>query len=270
MNKTLMRGCGIGCGVVALLVLMLVGGGAWFAREMGREYKVVQETEEALFAAEGDLASWTPPPGLVPGPDRLAAFVAVRQGLAEWRTQLDTDMERFRGEREKGGPLGLWNSIRAGSDMGLTFARFWAARNRELVEQGMGASEYAWLYGLAYYGYLGRDPGAGAQPFDISGGSGVEVSVGDDETPPEAARRRAHDLLAALVERAQGSPDGVTVEEIELEARLLAADPHRVPWQDGLPDALASAFAPHAAALEAGWSETVNPLELMFELDEPR
>ncbi len=271
MNKTLMKGCGIGCGVVALLILMLVGGGAWFAREMGREYKTVQESEKALFAAEGALDAWLPPAGVVPGADRLGVFLAVRADLAEWRAQLETDMDRFRQERERGGPLGLWNSIRSGSDMGLTFARFWGARNRALVEQGMGPAEYAWLYGLAYYAYLGRDPGAGAQPFDMSGGTGVQVKVGDDrEAPPEAARRRAHDLLAAVFDRAEGAADGVAAVELEDESRRLAADPHRVPWQDGLPAPLEAAFTPHAAALEAAWSETVNPLELMFQLDEAR
>jgi hypothetical protein len=271
MNKTLMKGCGIGCGVVALLILMLVGGGAWFAREMGREYKTVQETEESLFAAEGDLQAWSPPAGLVPGGERLAVFLAVRADLAEWRTQLETDMDRFRQERERGGLLGTWNSIRSGSDMGLTFARFWGARNRALVEQGMGPAEYAWLYGLAYYAHLGRDPGAGAQPFDISGGSGVQVKVGQEsETPPEAARRRAHDLLAAVLERAEGADAGVGAADVADENRRLAADPRRVPWQDGLPAPLEAAFAPHAAALEATWSEAVNPLELMFQLDEGR
>ncbi|HPF70529.1 MAG TPA: hypothetical protein PLQ13_07675, partial [Candidatus Krumholzibacteria bacterium] len=86
MNKTLMKGCGIGCGVVALLMLVLVGGGAWFAREMGREYKAVQESEKALVEAEGDLAAWAPPAGLVPTADRLALFLTIREANAEWRT----------------------------------------------------------------------------------------------------------------------------------------------------------------------------------------
>ncbi len=268
MNKTLMKGCGIGCGVVALLMLVLVGGGAWFAREMGREYKAVQESEKALVEAEGDLAAWAPPAGLVPTADRLALFLTIREANAEWRTQLETDMARFRAEKDKGGVVGFWNSIRAGSDMGLTFARYWGARNRTLTDRGMGPGEYAWLYGLTYYAFQGRDPAAGAQPFDFERGGGVQVKVevGRDD-PAQAAKRRVHDLLAPFVEAAAPADDGVTADELAAEQVRLADDPLRAPWQDSLPGTLAAAIAPFAPRLDATWSEAANPLELMFDLE---
>ena len=271
MNKTLMKGCGIGCGVVALLFMVLVGGGAWFARQMGQEYKVVQETETALVEAEGGLDAWTPAAGLVPAPERVAVFVAVRTRTGEWRAKLDAGINEFAAERARGGGIGgLWRSMRSGSDLGLMYAGFWSARNRILLEEGMGPAEYSWLYGLVYYGWLGEDPGAGAGAFEVRQSSGlqVEVKVGGHD-PAHDARVRAHDLLAPMLAAAEpGDEAAVTAAELAAEIERLALDPTRVPWQDGLPAGLTAAFAPHRAALEAAWSAAVNPLELMFNLED--
>jgi hypothetical protein len=46
----------------------------------------------------------------------------------------------------------------------------------------------------------------------------------------------------------------------------MALDPLRVPWQDGLPEVLAAAFAPHRGDLAAAWDEAVNPGELLFDV----
>lgn len=269
MNRTVVKGCGIGCGVVALLFLLLAGGGAWFAREMGREYKVVQQTEQALVADLGGLADWSPPPGLVPAPERVAVFATVRARTGEWRAQLGTDIDRFSAQRERGGPVGFWHAIRAGSDLGLTYARFWTERNRVLHAEGMGPAEYAWLYGLAYYAWLGHDPGAGASNLRFERGGGLQVEVQTDrEDPAVRARARMHDLLApALAAAVAGEGGGVTAAELAAERERLELDPRRVPWQDGLPEPLAAAFVPHRAVLESAWSEATNPLELMFDLE---
>ncbi|MFO7608622.1 MAG: hypothetical protein R6X35_05405 [Candidatus Krumholzibacteriia bacterium] len=270
MNRTVLKGCGIGCGVVALLFLVLVGGGAWFAREMGREYKIVQETEDALVGAHGGLADWSPPAGLLPEPERVAVFADVRAGTGEWRRQLEADIARFAAERDRGGIAGFWHTVRAGSDLGLTYARFWTARNRVLMDQGMGPAEYAWLYGQVYYAWLGHDPGAGADNLKFEPGQGgavrVEFEAGRHD-PVQDQRERMHDLLAPVVSLAEpGSGGGLGADELAAEAERLDLDPTRVPWQDGLPEALAAVFAPHREVLAAAWSEQANPLELMFDL----
>ncbi len=186
MNSKVMKGCGIGCGVVAVLFLALVGGGAWFARQMGREYKTVEQTEQALFLAQGGLEAWTPPPGLVPPAGRLEIFAAARDSTAEWRGKLAGDIARFQAEHEQGRGVGkVWRSVRAGSDLGLTYARYWTARNRALTNLGMGPAEYAWYFDLVYYADLGHDPGAGAGTFDIKRSEGLEVS----DRPPATAIR---------------------------------------------------------------------------------
>ncbi len=270
MNKTLMKGCGISCGVIALLFLVLVGGGAWFARQMGQEYKVVEETETALLDAFAVEGGWTPAPGLVPAEDRLAVFVTVRQRTDEWRRKLDQGIGEFAAERAKGGGVGgLWRSMRSGSDLGLMYAGFWSARNRILLEEGMGPAEYTWLYGLAYQAWLGHDAAAGVGAFDVSRGQGlrVEVEVGQAD-PAHEARVRLHELLVPLLTGAEaGGEGGVTAAALVDEQLRLETDPTRVPWQDNLPAVIGAAFAPHRAALEATWSEAVNPLELMFDLE---
>jgi hypothetical protein len=270
MNRNLKLGLGIGCGVVALLFLLLLGGGVWFARNMGREYKVVQASEEALIEAHGDFAAWTPPAGLVPAPERVAAFASVRTRLGEWGDLLATGARGFATARQEGrGVTGLWRQMRAGSDLGLLYAGFWSARNRILLEEDMGPGEYAWFYALVYYAWLGQDPGAGADSVEVLDGGGVRVTIdtGGEADAAARARRRLHALLVPALERAEaGGGAGVSAQALADERERLAVDPLRVPWQDGLPEVLAAAFAPHRGELAAAWREEVNPVELIFDV----
>ena len=67
---------------------------------------------------------------------------------------------------------GWWGRTGEAHDLTQVMAGFWLARNEALTKAAMGPAEYTWLYGLAYFGWLGHDPAAGRQAMGISGGSG--------------------------------------------------------------------------------------------------
>jgi len=257
------KGLGIGCGVLVLIGALLAGGGVWFARQMSDDYKLVRAGEEALHEAYGLPDQWAPP-NLVPAPERVEAFLTVRRDLAEWQVLLATGVVRMAAlGSQDGNPLKRFvERLQAGSEMASQYAGFWAARNQALLDVEMGAGEYIWLYHLAYHAWLGMDPAEGAaQP-----GFGSPDGQGPRDHDYQARQRLRH-LVTGMLER--GIPP---VEEERTwraeELGRLAADPTRYPWQTDLPLAVAEAFAAHRMALEASWSPLVNPVELLFEVEE--
>ena len=264
-------GLGIGCGAVALIFLLVIGGGIFFARQMADQYRGVHDSEADLLAATGEVVAWRAPLRGVPTTERLDAFLAVRTDLSEWRTRLTGAVETFLASRRAGGsgPFHWWRLFRAGSDLAPVYAGFWTARNEALLARRMNPAEYIYLYVLAYYADLGRPPDDGYQ----------QAAGGETSAAPEGAAVERQRMLAELRDvllpilttmpflnpETPEPGDGLTAAEVGRELERLARAPERLPWQDGLPPALAPAFAPYRQRLAPLYSPLINPVELLFE-----
>jgi len=150
-------GLGIGCGALLLIVVGILGMGTWYAGRINQEYKEVTDSEKALLAAtEGDRG-FTPPPGGIPGPERIEVFLAVREDLESWRETMATASRQFAVDQESqraGGLKDLMKLFNTGSDLMPTYAGFWTARNETLLAHEMGPGEYEYIYRLVYQTWL--------------------------------------------------------------------------------------------------------------------
>jgi len=150
-------GLGIGCGVMLLFVVGILGVGTWYAGRINQEYKEVTDSEKALLAAtEGD-SGFRPPPGGIPGPERIEVFLAVREDLDSWRRTMATASGQFADDQDRqrtGGLMDLVKLLNTGSDLMPTYAGFWTARNETLLAHEMGPGEYAYIYRLVYQTWL--------------------------------------------------------------------------------------------------------------------
>lgn len=271
MSRRTRTGIGIGCGVVAVILLVVVGGAIYLAKQMTEQYKTVHETEQTLLAATGEVAAWQAPVGGVPESSRLEAFTAVRADLDEWRANLDTAIDAFLVKKGSGqGGLGhWWRMFQAGSDLAPVYAGYWTARNESLLARGMSPAEYIYLYVLAYYGDLGYSSEDGYH-VDPEGrdASGAERADIDRNRMLVELRQVLQPVLARMVfvtDAGEVAHAGLTPAEVDRELERLAQAPRRLPWQDGLPPALAAAFAPYRLELATSYSPMVNPVELLFE-----
>lgn len=153
-------GLGIGCGLAILVFVGVVGVATWYATRINAEYKDVRDTEERLIAATEGEDGYRPPPGGLPAPVRIEAFLAVRQDLAPWLETLVESNEQFLADQEKqqdGGMLDALKLFFTGSDLMPVYAGFWTARNETLLEHGMGPGEYVYIYKLVYDTWLGLE-----------------------------------------------------------------------------------------------------------------
>lgn len=153
-------GLGIGCGALLLVLVGILGVATWYAGRINEEYKQVKDSEKALIAATETEAGYRPPPGGIPGPERIEVFLAVQETMTGWRRTLRSASGEFARDqdRQRTGGLGdLFKLVNTGSDLAPVFAGFWTARNEALLEQGMGPGEYAYIYRLVYQTWLGQE-----------------------------------------------------------------------------------------------------------------
>jgi hypothetical protein len=154
------RGLGIGCLIVALVVVAILGVGTWYAGRINEEYKEVRDSEKALLAATEKEEEFRPPVGGIPGPDRIEVFLKVREELAPWCRTMASASGQFADDRERqraGGVKNLLRVVNTGSDLMPVYAGFWVARNEVLLNHGMGPGEYSYIFRLVYLTWLKPD-----------------------------------------------------------------------------------------------------------------
>ncbi len=160
MDRKLKWGLGIGCGLVALVVVGILGVGTWYAGRINQEYKEVRDSENVLLAATEKEAGFRPPDGGIPSPVRIEIFLQVREDLVSWRRTMASASGQFATDRERqraGGVMDLLRVVNTGSDLMPIYAGFWVARNEALLDHGMGPGEYSYIYRLVYLTWLQPD-----------------------------------------------------------------------------------------------------------------
>ena len=247
-----MAGCGIavvvGLGLIVLFGYLTL---APFRQAVEDERKIAEHTASAPF---------TPAPDGSIAPDRVQAFLSVRtalagpcEGIAEFDRALQ-QMEALDGRedvpRTEALKLAL-STTKAAMGMARKLGTFFAARDKALLDAGMGLDEYEWIYVLAYHGQL-------LQPRERD-----ERRAFHDA----AVNARVADSLRSVLERqraalaaAGGTPEQLASLDAELAA--MADDPRRLPWQDGLPDAVVASLAPFREQLDQAFCASAVGIEL--------
>ncbi len=282
MNKQLKLGLSIGCGFLVVVVLLVVGGGTYWATNTGKEFKAAIQVEKKLNKEYGVLGVYQPAGWGVPPENRVATFVQIRQSMAEYQLGMQMALEQYinqKNEHSGSGFMETINAVRAGSRLGPAYAQFWQARNEKLLEYGMGAGEYAYIYGLAYYGFLGHDPGEGVDGLGGLSTSepmvGVRVVVADSDqelSQAEKARRRAASMILDFFEKVEfqtdGNPDpGLVVWQAEMQTEIVNfnANPFHILFQTQKSETLENIFGKFRKDLEDAYASRVDPLELFFQ-----
>jgi hypothetical protein len=265
-------GCAVGC----LLVVLALGGFAWmgyrWAQTATEVIEAAEQAEDRLQAEYGLVRDFTPPAGPV-ATDRIEAFLAVRELMEPQRTALAESVEALAPAAGKSGAVGGLRAARAGISMAPRILEFARARNEALLEIGMGPGEYAWMYWLTYFAWLGH-------PVDESllndimearskSDSAMQMHIdGMDIEHMERLLRR--DLVAMLqnleVEIAVHPERAELKELVASELEAIDGDSSRMPWEDGLPEAFVVGLDPYRIRFEDSYSRATNPFELL-ELD---
>lgn len=271
-------GCGIGCGVLLLLVLIAAGAIAFFVRDVSKPFDSAIDLREDLEQQHGEVAEFRPWPGGAVPADRLEAFLRVRESCAESRRGLEQIFRMFDLSEEKALELEEKSFLEQMSfafgmskqAIGLApeLGKFYAERNQALVDAEMGLGEYTYIYVLAYYSWLGHSPGDGPGDVHVTVDAGG-AAAGAERRPRVPARWAQRRVRRDFVQMLRNQLDSVAAEAdaswwetLAGEIEAMESDSRRVPWQDGLPRPIADAFEPFRARLEPTYSASLNAFEL--------
>lgn len=258
-------GCAIGCALV-VFVIVAAGIGGWrLVKGTIDGMRAAAETQRELEARFGGPRDWVPPlDGAVPA-ERMEAFLEVRGLLAESRLELDrmlTALVAPKGDQTLPGAI---RALEAGASIGPAVGDYLAARDRALLDVGMGLGEWTWIDVLVYHAWLGEPLTPPDEP--RSGDGRVQVHVGGDLSAEGGVRQARGDVYAMMRNlrealEAAGDVDPAWRDAVEQEMTRLRGDPSRLPWQDGAPDRVAGSFEPFRERLQATWS----PRTAVFDL----
>jgi hypothetical protein len=265
-------GCGIGCGLALLVVILAVAGGYFGIKNIAR---AVDESTEAMNAVQkrfGSAWDYCPDPAGTVSDDRVEAFLAVRDATAARREGMEGDLAALSEAESEASPASMARAMKAGFGLVPAMMGYFTDRNRAYLDFNLGPGEYLFLYAVTYYSWLGKSPADGP-PFVIVGDDQGHRRLSEEEIREqrlaEAGERVNRPLLrmlrnqlAALGEDREPASVSEWRRRLEDEIRALESDPRRVPWQDGLPEALSSSLEPYRERLEASYSELCNPIEL--------
>ncbi len=281
-TKKWLIGCGIGCGVVILIVVILIASGYFFIKNIVDEFEDTEALTEVLTERFGRMPDFCPnPEGTIP-PERIEAFLSARQAFQPIREEIARSMEALSRKKdiddiEVGKPKSIFTLMRLGFGIIPQTAEFIKTRNEALLEANMGLGEYYYIYVLAYYSWLGKNPEDGPG-FQIVGpdedeGFGAWEREDSEEIRRERMLRRINRMLLPMLrnqlEKLQ-TEGGVVASgdwphKLGQEIEALEDDRERLVWQDGLPESIEASLLPFRDQLEASYNPLTNPLEMMIE-----
>jgi len=254
-----LKGCGIGCGVAIVLIILVSVGGSIV---MMNPFRDAVEIRETLVDRHGSVNDFTPQPdGEIPA-DRMEAFLQVRRAVQEHCAEIGaTDvgieaMDRLDGQ-EKPGTMAILGAFREASKavfgMGTVMGEFFRARNAALLEVDMSLGEYSYIYALAY-GVTIVGPETDEQA--ATGDAHLSTRV------RETLRLQLRNRLAAMDEQPE---EWEGTEERRLlvgEIAILEDHPERLPWCDVRPPSLQASLAAYEPQLAELYCPDATHLEL--------
>jgi len=265
-----LTGCGLGCGVLALVGIGACVVATLYIEHTFRGIEKAIASHDALTAELGDVGAYAPPPDGAPPPDRLELFVAVREEVAGERARVERAVTELPPPELTVAVVGkIRLGVEALGDLVDSIGTYLRARNLALLERRMSVGEYVYIYTLAFYSALGHTPGEA--PEVRQDPDGVRIAVFDEGGFNEQAVRRRYRRYILGMVREQLASAGPEAEagdgpswrsRLEREIQRLEVDPGRVLWQDGLPPPVEAALRPFRDRLEATYSAATNPIEL--------
>lgn len=282
-TKKWLIGCGVGCGVIIIIAVILVVTGVFYVKNLVKGFEESVAIMDTLTERYGKITEYTPnPDGTIP-PDQIEIFLRVRKELLPALEQI-SDSIYILSDGEWGGaklPEEEQSSTITKIKTGLTLipqiSEYYKSRNQALLNEGMGPGEYYYIYVITYYSWMGK-PLMDGPDFQIGEDNDrPRFRDWDDEESREIRRdqilRRMHRMILPImknqyIELTKAPPEEIDEawrSALEAEIAALEEDRYRLPWEDGVPEVIADSLEPFRSRLGESYSSVTNMLELAIE-----
>ena len=254
-SRKWLKGCGIGCGVVMLLVVLALVGGSFVMIGPFRKAVDVRETLDERYGGVNEFVPWAD--GGIPA-SRVEAFLEVRRSIQDNCAKMGSlddglaAIERLDAEEDPdpeevatamGESISVMKSV---FGMGASMGDFYLARNSALLEAEMSLGEYTYIYTLVYGPTI----------------AGASEDVYLTRRVRETLRQQLRHRLTAMEDQLDVWGDTEERGLLEDEIAVLEADPDRLPWQTTRPPSLQAALSGYEHQLKALYCAGVSEHEL--------
>ena len=282
-TKKWLIGCGIGCGVVIVGLVILGTAGYFFVKDIVKDFKETEILMDTLTERYGTTREFSPDPDGAIRPARIEIFLAVRSSMAPVMEEMErtinilSEMEQTDRDTEEPS-ANIFTKIKTGFGFATQIAEFFRSRNQALLDNDMGMGEYYYIYVMSYYSLLGKSPTDGP-PFSVDdqADGGRIISTGrrreTQEDRMDSMLRRVHRQIFPMLQNqykrliegdvSRTKEKWRTALAAEIEA--MESDRYRLPWGDGLPDILKTSLEPYRSRLESSYSAMLNIFEGITE-----
>lgn len=280
-TKKWLIGCGIGCGVIVVIVALLIIGGVIYIKNIVRGFEDSEAIMRVLTEKYGRVTEYCPEPDGTIKPDRIEAFLNARELMMAEREKLERSISLLTdgdwgGEIDVESSGNVFQKIKIGFGLIPKIADFFKARNQALLDEEMGMGEYYYLYMITYYSWL-RKPVIDGPDIqferDDRGYRGDWDKEESEDVRRDMVTRRLHRMILPMLHNQydkliqSGRTDILEAWRDALKAEIdaLEADRYRLVWEDGLPEVIVSSLSPFRQRLEASYSPILNTLEVSLE-----
>ncbi|MBN2246085.1 MAG: hypothetical protein JW755_09600, partial [Candidatus Aminicenantes bacterium] len=282
-TKKWLVGCGVGCGVIIIIAVILVVTGVFYVKNLVKGFEESTAVMKTLTERYGRISEYSPDPKGNIEPDRLESFLGIRKNLIP-SLEMISDSIYILSDGEWGGKeipeeeqSSTINKIKTGLNLIPQISEYYRSRNQALLEEEMGPGEYFYIYMITYYSWMGKSLMDGP---DFQIGEDNErprFRDWDDEESREIRRdqilRRMHRMILPMmknqyIKMMEAPPEEIDEtwrKALEAEIEALEEDRYRLPWEDGVPDVIANSLEPFRSRLEESYSSVTNMLELAIE-----
>jgi hypothetical protein len=276
--KKWLIGCGIGCGAIILILIILGAGGYFFFRNMIEGFRNTEAMMSKLTERFGRIEDFCPDPDGAIKPERIEAFLSVRDTFAPARQKLEVSFEALRKGKEEIEVKESKNVIKMISlGFGLLpqISELLKSRNQALLDKEMGMGEYYFIYAVSYYSWLKKSPedGPDVQFMEFEGRRDYRDNRELLEVRRELMLKRVNrqvlpmlrNQLKKLTESDKSGVQAKWRKKLEAEVKAMESDHVRIAWKEGLPAAIEASLRPFKERLEASYSIMTNSLEMSME-----
>ncbi len=251
--KTTAVGCGIA--LVAAIALPVILGVMIVA-----PLNQAVDDREVIEEKFGTQEDYVPPASGAPTADRVELFLEIQRSLVDVCSDLENAEQQVarlesvddQDEIDRIEVMKMaFSTTKSMMGVGPVIGQLYEIRNRGLLEAEMGLGEFTYLFVMGFHDELLNPSGE----FQLFGPGPVNSRVRG------ALRSMLENQSAAM--REQGFAED-EISALEAEIKILQDDTSRIPWQDGLPPAIAASFEPFRRELAASFCPAAAPLELMI------
>lgn len=281
-SSKLITGCGIGCGVFVLIIIISGVMLFTFIKNVGEDIDKIEVVENAMEEKFGKVEQYVPEFPI--SEKRLNTFLSIRDSLNLQAKELVEEIDNISDEIEDDEKeKSFWETIgiiKSGLNIIPAVVEYYSTRSQLFLSNDMSPGEYYNIYSTVYFVWLNRSPGDGPPfPIDEENSVGAEITFDKKKNlDKENSAKLKHDRETVMLrdinylfvrqyenylkENSTIKENNMLVKLIESEVEQLYSNPYSLPWKQDLPQEFVEIFEKNRFLIETSYNEQLNSIEL--------